>query len=149
MQVIHFDQDMQVCGIFHIVLILNIFVLLCIMNLSFWMSASWKYGISLFLSSLFLFFSSCSLACIFFSHAFWHGYVFFFFSLFFSIAHTILFGIWKFLRERHMITEWSNYLVDGKSMFVRNSQCKSQQFSCGCTWVLVMGAWRESRLGSQ
>jgi hypothetical protein len=41
----------------------------------------------------------------------------FFFSFFslFSIAHTILFGTWNFW-ERHMINEWSNYLVDGKNM---------------------------------
>ena len=63
----HFDQDVQVCGIFHKVLILNIFgTPFNHESLSFWMNAFylkvWSIFISLF---LFLFFSSCSLACIF------------------------------------------------------------------------------------
>ena len=111
---------------FYKVLILNIFGTPWIVTLSLLDECLFiqKYGLSLFLSFLFIFFSSCPLACIFFSHAFWHGY--FSFLSFFSIAHTILFGTWKFLRERHMINEWSNYLVDRKSMFLSNSQCKSQ-----------------------
>ena len=49
---------------FYNFLILNIFVLLWIMNLSLfgWVPFIWKYELSLFLS----FFSSCSLACIYF-----------------------------------------------------------------------------------
>jgi hypothetical protein len=34
-------------------------------------------------------------------------------------------------------------------MFLRNSQCKSQHFICGCTWILIMGAWKESQHWSQ
>ena len=90
MQVIHFDQDVQVCEIFRKVLILNIFgTPLNHESLYFWMNAFYLKVWAIFI--FFVFFSSCSLACIFFSHAFWHGH--FSFLSFFSIAHTILFGI--------------------------------------------------------
>ena len=74
MQVIHFDQDVQVCGIFHEVLILNIFgTPLNHESLSFErMPFIWKYGLSLFLSfffsflhALWHFFLSCLLAWVF------------------------------------------------------------------------------------
>ena len=63
---------------FYNFLILNIFVLLWIMNLSLfeWMPFIWKYGLSFF---LFPFFSSCSLACIFFLSCLWHGHFSFLF----------------------------------------------------------------------
>jgi hypothetical protein len=75
---------------------------------------------------------------------------FLFFPLsFFSIAHTILFGRWNFWERDAWQNEWSTILVDGKSMFLRNSQCKSQRFIYGCTCVLIIGVWPESQQGSQ
>jgi hypothetical protein len=66
MQVIHLDQDMQVCGIFYIVPILYIFGTPYIMTLSLfgWVPLFQSMGY-LYFFTFFLFFSSCSLACIF------------------------------------------------------------------------------------
>ena len=83
MQVIHFDRDVQVCGIFHKVPISKIFlVLLWIMNLSFLDECLLFEGMRylyFFLSFSFLFFMLFGMH--FFSHAFWHVYFSFLFFL--------------------------------------------------------------------
>jgi hypothetical protein len=56
-----------------------------------------------------------------------------YFSLFLAY-HILSFLAYEDFWERHMINEWSNYLVDGKNMFLHNSQCKRQQFYL---WVYV------------
>ena len=85
MQVICFDRDMQVCGIFHKVPNSKIF--LCSFDhesLSFWINTFYLKVWAIFISFfLFLFFFSCSLACIFFLSCLLAWIVFFsFFSLF-------------------------------------------------------------------
>ena len=74
-QVIHFDQEVQVCEILNFCL--NSFVMP--LSLLLWFS---KCGLS-FLSFFLFFFLSCFLAWIFilyfFSHALWHGFLFFLF----------------------------------------------------------------------
>ena len=118
-------------------------------TLSFWwLPFIWKYVLSFFLLLFFMllsmglfmlfgtdfFFFSCFLAWIFF--------------FFFSIAHTFLLAYDKF-RERDSWKMNGVFFCGPKSMFLRNSQCKSQHFICGCMWILIMGAWRESQHGSQ
>jgi hypothetical protein len=88
MQVIHLDQDMQVCGIFYIVPILYIFGTPYIMTLSLYLDECLYFKVWAIFIFLPFFFS--------FLHALWH--VFFLSGLLawiycFSIAHIFLFGI--------------------------------------------------------
>ena len=136
MQDIHFDQDVQVWIFFIMFLILNIFVLIWIMTLSLldkcllFESMGYLY--------FFLFFSSCSLACIFFSHAFWHGH--FSFLSFFEHSPYLSFWHMKFFERG------THDKVDGVFIWwmKRNMLCATLSvrvinFICGCTCVLIMG----------
>ena len=116
------------------------------MTLSLFDGCLWKYG----LSFSFLFFSSWFLACIFFLMLFKHGY-FFFFIFFFSIAHTYFWHMKTFLERERLMKNMNGVFIwwTEKHVLLCNSQCKSQHFICGCTWILIMGAFWESQQGSQ
>jgi len=92
MQVIHFDQEVQVCGLLNF-----LFELLC--------HASHSFALVLKIWAIFLFFLfSFPLMLfsmdfiIFFAHALWHGFLFFSFC----IAHIFFFGKRRFWREMVM-----------------------------------------------
>ena len=118
MQVIHFDQDVQVCGIYIFLSNPNIFWVL----LWSWLSLFLIIALEVWAISLFQYFGTfmCSILFSSFLLLFWELHV----SLFFSIA---LYFFWhmRLWRERLMTNEWSFYFRWTKNMFLRNSQCKS------------------------
>ena len=148
MQVIHFDQDCESVCNFKIFLILNIFGTPLNHESLFWMNAFylkvWATFISFF---LFLFFSSC-----FFGMASFHSLFFFSCSLawkYFFITHTLFLAKQSILRDR-FITQLMEFLFGGwKDMFCVTLSVRVSNFICGCTCVLIMGAWWESQQGSQ
>ena len=95
----------------------------------------------------YLFFFYFSL--FFFSHAFlaWILHAFFSMNIFFFLHSPYFPWQGRIFLERVMTCEWSFFIWWTGVMFLRNSQCKSRYIISRCTWILIMGAWRESLKG--
>jgi len=128
MQAIHFDQEVQVCEI------LNywIFEHLCHASLFYFDFESMGY--------IFLFSSLFSLMLF--------GMDFYFFSI--CIAHIFFWQKKNLERERFYDVVMELSLFSGwMACFCVTLSVRVSTFISGCTWILIMGAWRESQQGSQ
>ena len=141
MQVIHFDQDCASVWNFENFPNSKYFCTFFIMTLSLFddclLFESMCYLSFFCFSSCFLAWDySCSLAWTFF-HSCFLAWIFFFF---FSIAHTLF---WHMkLWERCSCHKIGVFIfVDEKACFCITLSVRVSILFCGCTWILIMGAW--------
>ena len=109
------------------------------LSLSFWRNA--------------FYFKVWTILFVSFLHAVWHAFCFLscFLAWIYFLAYPILF-FWHmktFERDSCQIIGVFFYLVDGKTCFCVTLSVRVSILFYGCTWILIMGSWRESRQGSQ
>jgi hypothetical protein len=127
MQVIHFDQEVQVCEILNLFNFELLFV---------WLSF---FAFILEIWAILLFVFSSLLAWSFFSNALYHG---------FFLDSSYFFSVKKDLLKRVMTCGWSIYLIGGRiACFCVTLSVRVSILFLECTWILIMSAWRESHMG--